>query len=110
MNCETFVAPQLPCPGTFGVPFGAMLTEKRHKTHYVVRALLRVPSTGTEVTQEEPHYPLTYDPALMRATKTHLAATGIEVVDIELARIMSGDNPRDYLRFLEAGAALPATS
>jgi hypothetical protein len=33
---EIFVAPQLPCPGTFGVLFGAMLTEKRHKTIYVV--------------------------------------------------------------------------
>ena len=62
----------------------------------------------TRVTMEEPHYPLTYDPALMRATKTHLAATGIEVLDIELARITSGDNPRDYLRFLEAGAELGA--
>jgi 4-hydroxyphenylpyruvate dioxygenase-like putative hemolysin/sugar phosphate isomerase/epimerase len=62
----------------------------------------------TKVTMEEPHYPLTYDPALMRATKTHLAATGIEVLDIELARITSGDNPRDFLRFLEAGAELGA--
>ena len=44
----------------------------------------------------------------MRATKTHLAATGIEVLDIELARITSGDSPRDYLRFLEAGAELGA--
>ena len=44
----------------------------------------------------------------MRATKTHLAATRIEVVGIELARITSGDNPRDYLRFLEAGAELGA--
>ncbi|MDY0908548.1 TIM barrel protein [Microbacterium sp. CFBP9034] len=62
----------------------------------------------TRVTAEEPHYPLTYDPALMRATKTHLAATGIEVLDIELARFTSGDSPRDYLRFLEAGAELGA--
>ena len=62
----------------------------------------------TKVTMEEPHYPLTYDPALMRATKTHLAATGIEVLDIELARITSGDNPRDFQRFLEAGAELGA--
>ena len=62
----------------------------------------------TKVTAEEPHYPLTYDPALMRATKTHLAATGIEVLDIELARFTSGDSPRDYLRFLEAGAELGA--
>ncbi len=62
----------------------------------------------TKVTAQEPHYPLAYDPALMRATKTHLAATGIEVLDIELARITSGDNPRDYLRFLEAGVELGA--
>ena len=62
----------------------------------------------TKVTAEEPHYPLTYDPALMRATKTHLAATGVEVLDIELARFTSGDSPRDYLRFLEAGAELGA--
>ena len=62
----------------------------------------------TKVTMEEPHYPLTYDPALMRVTKTHLAATGIEVLDIELARITSGDNPRDFMRFLEAGAELGA--
>lgn len=62
----------------------------------------------TKVTAQEPHYPLAYDPALMRATKTHLAATGVEVLDIELARFTSGDSPRDYLRFLEAGAELGA--
>ncbi|HEY8471222.1 MAG TPA: TIM barrel protein [Natronosporangium sp.] len=62
----------------------------------------------TKVTPQEPHYPLASDPALMRATKTHLAATGIEVLDIELARITGNANPRDYLRFLEAGAELGA--
>ena len=62
----------------------------------------------TRVTAQEPNYPLAYDPALTRATKTHLAATGIEVLDIELARFTSGDSPRDYLRFLEAGAELGA--
>jgi sugar phosphate isomerase/epimerase/4-hydroxyphenylpyruvate dioxygenase-like putative hemolysin len=62
----------------------------------------------TRVTAQEPHYPLAYDPALMRATKTHLAATGTEVLDVELARFTSGDSPRDYLRFLEAGAELGA--
>lgn len=62
----------------------------------------------TKVTPQEPHYPLAYDPALMRRTKTHLAATGVEVLDIELARITSGDSPSDYLRFLEAGAELGA--
>jgi sugar phosphate isomerase/epimerase len=44
----------------------------------------------------------------MRATKTRLAATGIEVLDVELARLTSGDNPRDFLRFLETGAELGA--
>lgn len=62
----------------------------------------------TKVTTQEPHYPLAYDARLMRATKTHLAATGVEVLDIELARVTSGDNPRDFVRFLEAGAELGA--
>ena len=61
-----------------------------------------------KVTSEEPHYPLAYDPRLMRVTKTHLAATGIEVLDVELARMASDDRPRDFLRFLEAGADLGA--
>jgi 4-hydroxyphenylpyruvate dioxygenase-like putative hemolysin/sugar phosphate isomerase/epimerase len=61
-----------------------------------------------KVTPEEPHYPLASDPALMRATKTHLAATGVEVLDVELARISAKENPREYLRFLEAGADLGA--
>jgi sugar phosphate isomerase/epimerase/4-hydroxyphenylpyruvate dioxygenase-like putative hemolysin len=62
----------------------------------------------TRVTQEEPHYPLATDPALMRATKARLAATGVEVLDIELARIGPTDKPRDFLRVLEAGAELGA--
>jgi sugar phosphate isomerase/epimerase/4-hydroxyphenylpyruvate dioxygenase-like putative hemolysin len=62
----------------------------------------------TRVTPEEPHYPLATDPALMRTTKARLAATGIEVLDIELARISPDENPRDFVRFLEAGAELGA--
>lgn len=62
----------------------------------------------TRVTPQEPHYPLATDPALMRTTKVHLAATGIEVLDIELARISPNEDPRDFLRFLEAGAELGA--
>ncbi|GAA0471095.1 hypothetical protein Ade02nite_34410 [Paractinoplanes deccanensis] len=62
----------------------------------------------TRVTPQEPHYPLATDPALMRTTKVRLAATGIEVLDIELARIAPGDDPRDLQRFLEAGAELGA--
>jgi 4-hydroxyphenylpyruvate dioxygenase-like putative hemolysin/sugar phosphate isomerase/epimerase len=62
----------------------------------------------TRVTPQEPHYPLATDPALMRTTKVRLAATGIEVLDVELARISPDDDPRDFLRFLEAGAELGA--
>ena len=62
----------------------------------------------TRVTPQEPHYPLATDPALMRSTKVRLAATGIEVLDIELARISPDEDPRDFVRFLEAGAELGA--
>lgn len=62
----------------------------------------------TPVTPQEPHHPLATDPALMRTTKVRLAATGIEVLDVELARIGPEGDPRDYLRFLEAGAELGA--
>ena len=62
----------------------------------------------TRVTPQEPHYPLATDPALMRTTKVHLSATGIEVLDIELARISPDEDPGDFQRFLEAGAELGA--
>ncbi|MGQ5262031.1 TIM barrel protein [Micromonospora sp. ZYX-F-536] len=62
----------------------------------------------TRVTPQEPHYPLATDPALMRTTKVRLAATGIDVLDIELARIGPHEDPRDFERFLEAGAELGA--
>jgi sugar phosphate isomerase/epimerase/4-hydroxyphenylpyruvate dioxygenase-like putative hemolysin len=62
----------------------------------------------TRVTQVEPHYPLATDPALMRTTKVRLAATGVEVLDIELARIGPDENPDDLQRVLEAGAELGA--
>ncbi|MCW6003334.1 TIM barrel protein [Micromonospora sp. CPCC 205371] len=62
----------------------------------------------TRVTPQEPHYPLATDPALMRTTRVRLAATGVEVLDIELARISPDEDPKDFLRFLEAGAELGA--
>jgi hypothetical protein len=43
---------------------------------------------------------------VLRTTKSRLAATGVGVLDVELARIGPDGNPRDYLRFLEAGAEL----
>jgi 4-hydroxyphenylpyruvate dioxygenase-like putative hemolysin/sugar phosphate isomerase/epimerase len=64
----------------------------------------------TRVTPQEPHYPLATDPALMRTTKVRLAATGIEVLDVELARISPNESPRDFERFLEAGAELGAAT
>ncbi|RSM74116.1 hypothetical protein DMB66_01375 [Actinoplanes sp. ATCC 53533] len=62
----------------------------------------------TRVTPQEPHYPLATDPGLMRTTKVRLAATGVEVLDIELARIGPREDPRDFQRVLEAGAELGA--
>ncbi|HEV7711162.1 MAG TPA: TIM barrel protein [Asanoa sp.] len=62
----------------------------------------------TRVTPQEPHYPLASDPALMRTTKIRLAATGVDVLDVELARIGPDQHPRDFVRFLEAGAELGA--
>lgn len=62
----------------------------------------------TRVTPQEPHYPLATDPALLRSTKARLAATGVDVLDIELARIGPRDEPRDFLSVLEAGAELGA--
>jgi sugar phosphate isomerase/epimerase len=62
----------------------------------------------TRVTPHEPHYPLATDPALMRTTKVRLAATGVEVLDIELAWIGPNDDPRDFERYLVAGAELGA--
>lgn len=62
----------------------------------------------TRVTPQEPHYPLASDPALLHATKVRLAATGVQVLDIELARLGPHDNPRDLQRVLEAGAELGA--
>nr|MDT0659468.1 TIM barrel protein [Micromonospora sp. DSM 115978] len=62
----------------------------------------------SRVTPQEPHYPLATDPALMRSTKVRLAATGVEVLDIELARISPDQDPLDLRRFLEAGAELGA--
>jgi sugar phosphate isomerase/epimerase len=62
----------------------------------------------TRVTPHEPHYPLATDPALMRTTKVRLAAAGIDVLDVELARIGPNDNVGHFERFLQAGAELGA--
>jgi sugar phosphate isomerase/epimerase len=53
-------------------------------------------------------YPLTTDAALMRETKARLAATGVRVLDIELARLAPGARPEDFKVVLETGAELGA--
>jgi sugar phosphate isomerase/epimerase len=56
----------------------------------------------------EPRYEVHADPALYRQTKSALAETGVRLLDIELARIIDGQNPRQFLPALEAGAGLGA--
>jgi sugar phosphate isomerase/epimerase/4-hydroxyphenylpyruvate dioxygenase-like putative hemolysin len=62
----------------------------------------------TRVTPDEPHHPVATDAALMRKTKARLAATGVRVLDVELARLGPDDDPRGYLPLLRAGAELGA--
>src|SRR5688572_16666930 len=54
----------------------------------------------------EPLYPLGTDRVLRERTKAALAATGIGLLDIEVARIVREAAPRDYLPALEAAAEL----
>jgi len=60
------------------------------------------------VTPQDPFYPLATDRALMRETRARLADTGVEVLDIELARMGPQDEPEAFLSILEAGAELGA--
>jgi len=62
----------------------------------------------TQVAPDDPDYPLTTDAALMRETKARLAATGVKVLDIELARMGPETEPKSFQRFLETGAELGA--
>jgi sugar phosphate isomerase/epimerase len=62
----------------------------------------------SRVTLEEPLYPLITDHALMKATKARLADTGIEVWDVELARMDPGNDAHSYWPMLEAAAELGA--
>jgi sugar phosphate isomerase/epimerase len=62
----------------------------------------------TAVTPNEKTYPLMGDRALMKATKARMADTGVNVHDIELARMDPQTEPETYLKFLEAGAELGA--
>ncbi len=62
----------------------------------------------SRVTPQEPLYPLITDRALMRATKAQLAATGVGVWDVELARMDPANDARSYLPMLQAAAELGA--
>lgn len=56
----------------------------------------------------EPIYELHADRALFRDTKTALDATGVRLLDIELARIVDGHDPVEYVPAMEAAVALGA--
>jgi len=54
----------------------------------------------------EPLYPLATDKALLARTRSALAATGIRLLDIEVARILPGVDPKSYLPAMEVTAEL----
>jgi sugar phosphate isomerase/epimerase len=56
----------------------------------------------------EPSYDLAKDKAMLRATKSALADTGLSVLDVELARILPGLDPETYVPAFEAAAELGA--
>jgi sugar phosphate isomerase/epimerase len=62
----------------------------------------------TRVTPAEPLYDLAHDRALMKQTKARLAATGVEVLDVELFRMDPALEPESFAPVLEAAAELGA--
>lgn len=54
----------------------------------------------------EPNYALAENKVMMQQTKTALADTGIKLLDIELARVYDGLNPKSYLPAMEVAAEL----
>jgi len=60
----------------------------------------------TRVAAGDPLYPLATDASLMRETKARLAHTGVEVLDIELARLDPYTPPESLRSVLETGAEL----
>jgi sugar phosphate isomerase/epimerase len=59
---------------------------------------------------DEPNYSLGSNRQLMTDTRAALAATGVRVLDIELAKIADGVDVAAYAPALEAGAELGATN
>ena len=62
----------------------------------------------TRVTPTEPLYDLAHDRALMKQTKARLAATGVELLDIELFRMDPSLDAESFIPVLEATAELGA--
>lgn len=54
----------------------------------------------------EPNFALAENKELLRATKAALTSTGIKLLDIELARIYDGVDPKKYLPAMEVAAEL----
>ncbi|WP_047155470.1 sugar phosphate isomerase/epimerase family protein [Aneurinibacillus tyrosinisolvens] len=54
----------------------------------------------------EPNYGLAENKEMLRQTKTALAETGVKLLDIELARIYDGVDPKRYLPAMEVAAEL----
>ena len=56
----------------------------------------------------EPNYELARNPAMLRDTKSALRASGIPVLDVELARIKDGVDVKTYFPAIETAAELEA--
>jgi sugar phosphate isomerase/epimerase len=54
----------------------------------------------------EPNYALDQNKTMLKQTKTALADTGVKLLDIELARIYDGLDPKRYLPAMEVAAEL----
>jgi sugar phosphate isomerase/epimerase len=62
----------------------------------------------TPVTTSEQSFPLFADKDMLRRTKDRLTATGMKVLDVELARFDPATDPESFDNFLEAAAELGA--
>jgi sugar phosphate isomerase/epimerase len=60
------------------------------------------------VTANEPRYPLPFDEKMMSETQAAIAYTGVDVLDIELARLAPETDVTSFIPMLEAGARLGA--
>lgn len=56
----------------------------------------------------EPNYALAENKEMMKQTKIALADTGLKLLDIELARIFDGVDPKRYVSAMEVAAELGA--